>query len=225
MASKVLERIHAESASRLLGEGWNLVEIPEPLDFEVHRGENIFGLEHTQVFKGQVGASGSAEKRNESGRQRMLAQLARSYYQAGGVPIRAQFLGSLPVETVGLVQSMVQNAPDQEFERQVFKVGALKVFITRIPNSFGHYNRWDLVNDAVGWVGSTSHELLQAAIDAKQPKLAAYHEKYEDIELLLVADRILNSGKLRLTEVPLLRNPGFRRILFLSYPESIHQIA
>ena len=225
MASKVLERIHAEAASRLLGESWELVEIPEPPDFEVRRGNCVFGLEHTQIFKGDVDPSGSAEKRGESTRQRGLAKLASSYYEAGGASIRAQFLGALPSDTAELVLSMIENTPATEFERNEFKLHALKVFITRIPDSFGRYTRWNLISDGVGWVASATPDRLQAAIDAKGSKLESYRKKYKNIDLLLVADRIKNSGKLDLAQMPSLRNPGFRRVLFLSYPESIYEVA
>ena len=43
----------------------------------------------------------------------------------------------------------------------------------------------------------------------------------DDIRLLVVANRIMNSGKLSLQERPALNVRGFQVVYFLSYPESV----
>lgn len=50
MVSKVRERVYAETAARLLGVAWSFREIPEPVDFEVHAANEVFGLEVRNVF-------------------------------------------------------------------------------------------------------------------------------------------------------------------------------
>jgi hypothetical protein len=65
---------------------------------------------------------------------------------------------------------------------------------------------------------------LQAAINRKGKNLSLYRDKYAEIDLLLVADRILNSGHLLQDEQIVVSNPGFRSIYFLSYPEAIHRV-
>lgn len=53
-------------------------------------------------------------------------------------------------------------------------------------------------------------------------KLARYREAAgPDIRLLLVADRICNSGKLMLDEGTALDVQGFQVVYFFSYPESV----
>lgn len=50
--------------------------------------------------------------------------------------------------------------------------------------------------------------------------LSLYRDKYTEIDLLLVADRLLNSGRLLQDEEIVVSNPGFRRIYLLSYQEA-----
>ncbi|CUH89065.1 hypothetical protein PH5382_03010 [Phaeobacter sp. CECT 5382] len=90
-----------------------------------------------------------------------------------------------------------------------------KVWAHRSANS-----RWSVIQDGVGWI-SRNEENLQREIDKKARKLSIYKEAYSDIRLLVVANRINNSGKLILEERfrPNLR--GFNAVYFLSYPDRV----
>ncbi|MCU0921365.1 MAG: hypothetical protein MUF16_13700, partial [Burkholderiaceae bacterium] len=112
MVSKVLERIHAESAARLLGYEWQLAEIPEPLDFQVQFGGRTFGLEIRQVFADQEQAFGSPSKRSESLNAKIVRRLADRYYLRGGMPIAAKFVGPVQaVNTDEIVAAMLGHRP------------------------------------------------------------------------------------------------------------------
>ncbi len=81
---------------------------------------------------------------------------------------------------------------------------------------------WYSVNDRVGWVNCDPIQRIADAVEKKSKKLPAYKEEVGlDIRILLVADRINNSGKLMLKERPALDLRGFRVVYFFSSPECV----
>lgn len=224
MASKVQERIYAEKAAKLLSADWHLVGISEPLDFEVHSGAETFGLEVRQVFIDVEAEFGSPAKKNESENDKAVSNLSKRYYEAGGPPILAKFFGVLPYKTDALVESLVSNAPLYPEQRITLELPEIKVLLTRLPASSPYHPRWQVLPDIIGWVKRVTSADLQPAINKKEGNLALYKKKYDDIELLLVADRTFNSGKLIVSDKPEVTNPGFRAIYFMSYPESIERL-
>lgn len=226
MVSKVQERIYAEKAIELLAVDWTLQDIPEPLDFEVRTENFRFGLEVRNVFAGGEETYGSPRRRKESINGRLIRSLAERYYAVGGRPITAQFLGKVADVNVNQVaqQLLVASAPLQSWERTTLHIGKVKVILTALPSSAGRYLRWMVVSDRVGWARKVTCEELQAAIDRKKENLSLYRAKYPEIDLLLVADRLLNSGRLLQDEEIIVNNPGFRRIYFMSYPEAICRV-
>jgi hypothetical protein len=79
------------------------------------------------------------------------------------------------------------------------------------------------VNDRAGRVDRNPTDLIAKEIEKKSEKLPRYKEcsGLDDIRLLVVANRIMNSGKLSLEECPALDLRGFQVVYFLSYPESV----
>jgi hypothetical protein len=224
MVSKVQERIYCEAAAKLLGVDWTLFDIPEPPDFEVREDEQVFGLEVRQVFTEEDETIGSSSKRKESHNQRIITGLVDLYYSRGGPPVSAKFLGQLasaPPDT--LVDEMLRTREPGAVNR-VFEIDRLKVFLTFLPATAQPYRRWVHVSDRVGWARSVTSDELQRAVDRKADRLDLYLEKYRVIDLLLVADRIFNSGRLTATDGLGVRNPGFRAVYFLSYPESVVRV-
>lgn len=225
MVSKVQERIYAETAVKLLSVDWCLVDIPEPPDFEVRNGSERFGLEVRQIFVDTETAFGSPSKRSESKNAQAISALAKWYYTSGGPPIAAKFLGSMSlVDTQVLAKSMVAVAPTYPGPNKVLDSRGMKVFMTPLPASWSNYSHWDFVNDKVGWSRHVTTADIQCAINRKQVNLPLYKNKYENIELLLVADRVFNSGKLVDAIQYAISISGFRAIYFMSYPESIQRI-
>lgn len=143
MVSKVQERIYAESAIKLLAVDWQLVEIPEPLDFEVRSNGLAFGLEIRQVFVDAEQSFGSPAKREESENTRSIIALARLYYALGGLPISAKFLGSLEsLEVESFAQELVSIAPSYPGESSTEDIKGVKIFMKPLPLAWGNYSRW-----------------------------------------------------------------------------------
>ena len=225
MVSKVSERIYAESAVKLLGVDWVFGEIAEPLDFEVRSGHDVFGLEVRQIFAGGEADFGSPLRRAENKNQSYVRDIASRYYSQGGRPISVKFLGPINGHQLeALVERMVHEAPASPFERKTISVGAIKIFLTALPKELANCQHWLCIDDRVGWVGEVTNGDLQYAIDCKRDKLPLYLAKYSTIDLLLVADRTVNSGRMRSAVSFSVQNPGFRAIYFLSYPETITRV-
>jgi hypothetical protein len=225
VASKVQERNYAETASTLLTANWMLVDIPEPLDFEVRTPTEKFGLEVRQIFVDTETHFGSPAKRNETTNLRTVSHLVNRYYESGGPPISAKFHGVLSsANSDALLKRMIASAPEYPGSVTTLQAPQVKVFMRPLPPPFAHYSRWTFVNDKVGWLRKVSATELPRAINRKAGNLALYKRKYDSIELLLVADRGFNSGKLIQGSLPTLSNPGFRNIYFMSYPESIQRV-
>lgn len=225
MASKVRERIYAEKAIALLAVDWTLQDITEPLDFEVRTDNFRFGLEVRNVFVGGEETYGSPLRRNESINTRLIYSLAKRYYAAGGRPIEAGFLGEVSDVKAEQVARLIEAAALlQPLEETTLHIDKMKVFLTALPSSEDHYFRWTILSDQVGWAQKVTSEELQAAINRKENNLSLYKAKYAEVDLLLVADGMLNSGRLLQEGQIVVSNPGFRSIYFLSYPETIHRV-
>lgn len=225
MASKIQERIFAESAIELLAVDWQLIEIPEPLDFEVQTNGLAFGLEIRQVFTDAEQSFGSPAKRRESKNTRAIKDLSELYYALGGRPISARFLGLLSsIEIESFARELAAIAPNYPGKNATKYIQGVKVFISPLPLTWEKYSAWQYVDDRVGYVREPTNQELQEAVNRKEENLLLYKRKYEAIDLLLVADRSFNSGRLRGVQDLRVSNPGFRTIYFLSYPESIQRV-
>jgi hypothetical protein len=225
MASKVQERIYAEAAAALLRTDWLIVDIPEPLDFEVRSASETFGLEVRQVFVDAEAEFGSPAKRNESVNVKAISVLAMEYYDSGGPPILAKFFGQMSsVTKKALIELMVAAAPIYPGPSKTIDAHDLKVTMTPLSASFPNYSRWAFVNHRVGWLKPITVAVLQHAINRKEANLDLYKQKFDNVELLLVADRTFNSGKLVEVDDLVVNNPGFRTVYFMSYPESIQRV-
>jgi len=81
---------------------------------------------------------------------------------------------------------------------------------------------WFSVNDRVGWVDRNPLPIIADAIKKKSNELERYCATAgPDTRLLLVADRIHNSGKLTLDDAALLDTEGFEIVYVFPYPEPV----
>ena len=207
------------------------VDASEHPDFILSGPDGRTGLEVTQVFH-RTDDHGSASKREERARARWLKTLARDYYKAGGQPVLVKVALVAQLEKVsmaGLVESILiarqmmatleqkQLTPDVD--------GGLTVYLTPLPKEFVDYSRWISITDSVGWVHTLQTELLQDTIRSKAAKLASYRLSVARVSLLIVADRLVNSGRFQLaSDTSILDACGFEEVNLLTYPESVHRI-
>lgn len=222
---KSTERFFVEKAAELLGKSWCLGPDRESPDFIVTEGEQQFGLEVCDIFTGAQVEAGSCMKRKESETQRAVNAMRREYESKRDIPLIVKFVGNMSDKNMMAVLPALDamNLSTKAIGyHDVIEVdegeAKLRVHVTRAPRA-----DWISVNDRVGWVDHNPIDRIVAEIKKKSEKLSRYREStnLNDIRLLVVANRIMNSGKLSLRERPALDTRGFQIVYFLSYPESI----
>jgi hypothetical protein len=221
LLQKRRERFFVEEAARALNKAWRVGPDRLHPDFLVTEGTHQFGLEVAEIFKGPLKKAGSAMKEMESNVQRSIELLRTEYEAASNIPLSVKFAGTLKAETKAKV---IQALVAEEFgskplgHHAVIDVAkGLRVFATRAIRP-----DWLSVNDCVGWVNANPTTLIADLIQKKSKKLPKYLEAAgPDMRLLIVADRIHNSGKMVLEERPSLNLRGFRVVYFYSYPDSV----
>lgn len=223
---KVAERFIAEDAAKALGKNWCLGPDRENPDFIVIEDGNQFGLEVVEIFAGPQDERGSHRKRAESDTQKVVNALRAEYEAKDDTPLFVRFVGDMRRENLEAViptlheLNLSDKPPCHQEHFEVDKGPAkLSVYVTR---GIQHAD-WFCVNDRGGWVDRNPVERITEAINRKAEGLPRYREGagLDDIRLLVVANRRMNSGKLRLEERPVLDLRGFQAVYFFSYPEGV----
>jgi hypothetical protein len=220
------ERFFAEEAARSLGKAWDLGSDREHPDFVVTESRLQFGLEVTELFMGPQGRSGSTFKAKESITQRSLNAMQRQYESVTNVPLIVRFVGNMDSDNLAtvipaLMAHDLQSKPiGYRFVHDTTVVhptrARLRVHITK-----GLRADWCSVNDRVGFVDRNPYGTIAAAIGNKAKELTRYRAASDDIRLLLVADRMNNSGKLMLEKRRQFDFHGFSSVYFFPYPEAV----
>ncbi len=215
------ERFFVEEAAKLLGKTWSLGPDRERPDFLVIEGTQKFGLEVSEVFTGPQSRAGSKMKEKESKTQKAIDALRTEYEHITNIPLRVQLGGDMRAE------NMAKVVPALIAEDFVSKPICHHVKINLDDGFSVHATKalrtdWFSVNDRVGWVDRDPIQCIADAVEKKSKKLPQYKEAVgPDLRLLLVADRISNSGKLMLKERTALDMRGLRVVYFFSYPECV----
>lgn len=214
---KRVEHSNAFQASLKLGEEWHLEEREAP-DFLVTTATGMFGLEVTDCHIGARTRGGSKARAAESANARWLKNVREEYERQGGVGLHLRYFGEASeAARLRLLAALGSTVFEDTYDSppREFSILGGRAWASKAPHTV-----WTMVSDRVGWV---SHDgaYLQREIDAKAEKLTKYREICSDIRLLVVADRIHNSGKLELDDdfIPNLR--GFDAVYFFSYPISV----
>lgn len=219
--NKERERFLVEETAKRLEKTWSLGPDRECPDFLVTEGMQKFGLEVSQIFAGPQRRAGAKMKENESIVQKAIDALRTEYENATNIPLRVQLVGDMRAEYMAEV---VQALVDEDFVSKPIchhvKINLDNGLSVHATNALRAC--WFSVNDRVGWVDRDPMQRVADAVETKSKKLPQYKEAAgPDIRLLLVADRIFNSGKLMLKEETALDMRGFRVVYFFSYPERV----
>lgn len=104
----------------------------------------------------------------------------------------------------------------------------MTLWLTALPLERGAYDRWQVLENHIGWVAEISDATLVAAIGDKAQRLDAYRSTGSaSVELLLVADHTQASGMLSFDPSlhPTIDSRGFSAVHLLIYPLAVHRIA
>lgn len=218
---KERERFFVERAAEIMGRTWALDHNCEHPDFIVTEEAHQFGLEVCEIVTGRQGRDGSAMKEEESKTQRNVDDLRRQYEAVTNIPLTVRLVGDMCAE------KMTKSIPDLIAEELSTKPIGHKVIVEE-GNGFRAYvtrtlrANWFSMNHRVGWVDREPIRRIVDTIQKKSRKLPRYIETAgPDVRLLIVSDRIYNSGKMMLEERAALDLRGFQLVYFFSYPESV----
>lgn len=222
LQKKVGEKFYAEKAAELLRESW-AVEFPEDEinwpDLIVTTASENFGLEVRRIFSDEKKTGGSPKKEDEQNRQEKVKKLADDFYAKSNFTIKVDFLGNIDQDDklLNAIIDVAQRLLEFEQER-IEAYDNCVVYVTKLPDQFGQYKRWTYVSDKVGWVRNIDANFIEKFIIEKAKKLPKYAAKITDVRLLLVSNRINNSGKCRLENNIVCNTYGFKEVYYLSYP-------
>lgn len=222
LSQKQRERLFIDQAIRSLGMDWTILGEREPPDFVIADGEHRFGLDVSDIFMGLQSDSGSAMKKDESDTQKILNALRHEYEAVtGSILLQVKFAGRITQETTANVISALIAldfaSKPLAYQTIIDTNLGLRVYVTKAFRP-----EWYSVNHRVGWVERSPQKIIADAIEAKSAKLLQYQVAAgPDIRLLLVADAIHNSGKMRLPREQTFNFHGFEAVYFFPYPEEV----
>jgi hypothetical protein len=221
-AQKTAELRFVEKAAEFLGRQWTIGDAErETPDFVVTEGDRRFGLEVTEVFTGEKQDSGSPTKKSERRIQRTINELRKQYEARAGVRLDVRInnlnhADMAPIIPALLAMDFASKPEGHEFVR--IDLGNGLILRAR---KFSRGD-WITVDDRVGWVTFDSLPIISEQIRQKALKLPSYQSAVgDDVRLLMVANRLMNSGKIVLEGTHDPQMHGFRAVYFLSYPETV----
>jgi hypothetical protein len=226
---KSLEIIYAKKTGELLGESWKVIE-PSPdevswPDLIVTTELGKFGLEVREIYLDES-SKGSTKKSNEKNNLKNIKNLADSYYKTNCSSIKADFWGDIGHHDQ-LLNAIIREVEQlSEFEqKRIEPYNGCVIYIRRLPDQLGEYKRWNYVSDKVGWVSNIDKDIIDRVIVGKAKNLPKYAKKISDVRLLLVSNRIFNSGKAHFDNDIICDARGFNNVYYLSYPEAAWQLS
>ena len=226
---KSLEIMYAKKAGELLDESWEVEPSPNEVsypDLIVTAESGKFGLEVSEVYLDES-SKGSTKKAYEKNNLKNIKNLASTYYKTTGSSINVKFLGDCNIgrnnQLLNAIIGEVKHLSEFE-QKRIEPYNGCAIYIRRLPDQLGEYKKWSYVSDRVGWVSNIDKDVIDRVIVRKAKNLQKYAKKISDVRLLLVSDRIYNSGKARLVSDIICDACGFSRVYYLSYPEAIWQL-
>jgi hypothetical protein len=216
---KKIERFYVEEAARFLSEEWQLTPHEAP-DFLVECSGQQFGLEITEVHIGpKTKSGGSDERRIESTNHDWLMGIRTEFAKHSASELRLRYNGpQSDITKQHILSALIAEDFDRKpiLHRLEKSLGQSKFWATKVD----YPSDWQFLRDKIGWVAQDG-KYLNDAIAAKACKLAAYRKVCGDVRLLVIANRRVNSGKLKLEENFMPDLCGFNMVYFLSHPEGI----
>ncbi len=230
-AQKNEEMLFAEKAGELLDETWIIEESPNEKhwpDLIVSTSDKKFGLEVRNIFKDES-ESGSCLKNQESIRVSQLKALSESYYDISDIPITLQIAGDIRKDEIDNAASYLKEKAGEIEEKENIRLelpGSKTIaYLTRLPMSFGCYNRWQNVSNYVSWGGFfLTEEYLKNIIAEKESKLSKYQSNIADVKLLLILNKRTNSGRAEFPEGFCEIKSGFSEIYIMLHPDIIYRV-
>jgi hypothetical protein len=198
-------------------------------DFVVEDDRGRIGLELTQLFRDDS-PKGSPTVAAEKRRSKLLREVARRYYAAGGPPahVSAVRIGQPEGSNIDdavllLLKAAARTGNDYERievpdrARPTRSPWAL-LYFTRLAAEVGAHSDWNACENSCAFVGRVKTESLRACIDEKAANLPRYRRHLDRVALLIYVERNRGSGMIEPPAVPLrLDGAGFEAVHLLMH--------
>lgn len=222
------EIMYAKKTGELLNELWKVEPSPDEIswpDLIVTTELGKFGLEVRELYLDES-SNGSGKKAIENNNMKNINNLANAYYKTTHSSIKAGFWGDIGRHDQ-LLNALIRGVEQlSEFEQKRLEpYNGCVIHIRRLPDQRGEYKIWNYVSDKVGWVSKIDQKVIEMAIVEKAKNLPKYAKKISDVRLLLVSDRIFNSGKARIANDIICDACGFNKVYYLSFPEEVWPVS
>ncbi|MCF6149292.1 MAG: hypothetical protein E3K37_11625 [Candidatus Kuenenia sp.] len=221
---KQFEIYYADSLAKAMGYNWIISTPPNETDWPdllIQTPADNFGLEVRDIFVDEH-SNGSFEKRSESFRQKLLNQLSAKYYEKKNSPILLEVSGPFDNKIAESILSYLLSIDFQEWkkiEHDIILNGTkTRLYVDGLPSSFANYNRWRYIDDNIGWVQRISDIDVEIITKDKSLNIIKYKKNNNKVSLLIVANRIKNSGKLLLEKNSQINTHGFDKVFFYMHP-------
>lgn len=219
--NKRQELFFVEEAAKTLNVQWNVLEERESPDFIVMEGDRRFGLEVSELFVGKVSGKGSSRKAAESSRKGLIERFQKYYEIRETVPLRVEILG---IVSEAAMCQLTQELLDRDIRLmelgERFQLQLAETLIARVTRA--STANWSRIDDRIGWVDKNPLPIIEESVKRKSRNVDRYRKAVgTDVRLLLLANRLHASGKLKLGEASMIDTRGFRAVYFFSYPEKV----
>lgn len=217
-------------ASTILQEKWSPQECESP-DFIVVTPSSTFGLEVTECYAGRSHKKGSVLAQEARHRQKIMDEIrvkaieAHPHVAEWGLSffgpwsdhkgVARAVMEALEDEIAGVDRNL--SIPPLEENADFPSLGALpSVLVSKRAHPLAA-RQWRYMADHAGGVETCSGQ-LQAAIDAKAPKVLSYRNKCNEVRLLVSAFSLKTSGNVSVDSSFLPNLRGFDIVYFLFIP-------
>ena len=216
--------LYASSLAKKMNYDWDIKVPPNEVDWPdllINPSKDAFGLE-VRDFYVDEDRKGSIVKKGESYRQKLLSDLSVKYYKKKSVPILLDIRGPFDKDSVVEILDYLLSTEFQEgsiMEHDIsIKGNKTTLFVERLNSSFANYSYWKYMNDTIGWVERIKDEDIEKIVKEKSVNIHRYKKNVNNISLLIVANRINNSGKLLLEKRCNINTYGFNKVFFYMHP-------
>lgn len=229
---KNLERFYMDWFIQQIGWKPSLIFEDEEPDFGITIENKTIGIEITGLYKDDT-INGSLKKRKENLKSKWLSSVSKEYYKLSDIPIHVKVLtqfGEMNCEPKNIANELIKRnslaiREEIEFEVELSRHCCIKIWMERLPNEFERYNRWIFIDNHVDWSREINESQLINIIENKSEKLLNYKKKYNEIYLLIIADRTNGSGMFHIINDLVVPSYGFSTIFLVLYPERLIKIS
>lgn len=209
-----------------MGKSWKIEFPPNEIewpDLLVSEGSKTFGIEVREITKDKETKKGSKRRATESRNRQKINDLIKNYYAESKVPIKVNILGPIDEGDNLLVKLISFAGSSDVWKSDRIEINPkLHIHVTRLPDEVGQYTHWDHVGDRVGWVRKIDSEYIMPFVLEKEKRISKYKTHFEDVRLLLVADRTFSSGMLEMQEGDKKIKSLFSELYLFEYPYKVH---